>query len=78
MSAAEIAERLDDGHLLARAARTAQPRHQSLAAAIDWSYKLLTSRSSGSSRGCRCSRAVPTSPRCTLSAASPARRRPSR
>ena len=41
MSAAEIAERLDDGHLLARAARTAQPRHQSLAAAIDWSYRLL-------------------------------------
>jgi predicted ATPase/DNA-binding SARP family transcriptional activator len=41
MSAAEIAERLDDGHLLARAARTAQPRHQSIAAAIDWSYRLL-------------------------------------
>ena len=41
MSAAEIAERLDDGHLLARGARTAQPRHQSLAAAIDWSYRLL-------------------------------------
>jgi len=41
MSAAEIAERLDDGRLLARAARSAQPRHQSLAAAIDWSYRLL-------------------------------------
>ena len=41
MSAAEIVERLDDGHLLARGARTAQPRHQSLAAAIDWSYQLL-------------------------------------
>ena len=40
MSAAEIAERLDDGHLLARAARTAQPRHQSIAAAIDWPYRL--------------------------------------
>ncbi len=41
MSAAEIAKRLDDGHLLARGVRTAQPRHQSLAAAIDWSYRLL-------------------------------------
>ena len=41
MSVAEIAARLDDGHLLARGARTAQPRHQSLAAAIDWSYRLL-------------------------------------
>ncbi len=44
MSAAEIAARLDDGHLLARGARTAQPRHQSLAAAIDWSYRLLDGR----------------------------------
>jgi predicted ATPase/DNA-binding SARP family transcriptional activator len=41
MSAAEIAERLDDRHLLVRGPRTAQPRHQSLAAAIDWSYRLL-------------------------------------
>ncbi len=41
MSVTEIAARLDDGHLLARGARTAQPRHQSLAAAIDWSYRLL-------------------------------------
>ena len=42
MSAAEVAQRLDDGRLLARGPRTAQPRHQSLAAAIDWSYRLLS------------------------------------
>lgn len=41
MSVAEIASRLDDGHLLANGPRTAQPRHQSLAAAIEWSYRLL-------------------------------------
>ena len=42
MSAAEVADRLDDGHLLVGGLRTAEPRHQSLAAAIDWSYRLLT------------------------------------
>ena len=41
MSAAEIASRLDDVNLLAHGPRTAQPRHQSLAAAIEWSYRLL-------------------------------------
>ncbi len=41
MSAAEVAQRLDDGRLLARGHRTGQPRHQSLTAAIDWSYRLL-------------------------------------
>jgi predicted ATPase/DNA-binding SARP family transcriptional activator len=42
MSTAEVAQRLDDGRLLAAGSRTAQPRHQSLAAAIDWSYRLLS------------------------------------
>ncbi len=42
MSAAEIVQRLDDGYVLARGPRTAQPRHQSLAAAIEWSYRLLS------------------------------------
>jgi predicted ATPase/DNA-binding SARP family transcriptional activator len=42
MTAAEVAQRLDDSQLLAGGPRTAQPRHQSLAAAIDWSYRLLT------------------------------------
>jgi predicted ATPase/DNA-binding SARP family transcriptional activator len=41
MTAAEVAERLDDGRLLARGERAGQARHQSLAAAIDWSYQLL-------------------------------------
>lgn len=41
MSAAEVAQRLDDGQLLVGGPRTALPRHQSLAAAIDWSYRLL-------------------------------------
>jgi predicted ATPase/DNA-binding SARP family transcriptional activator len=41
MSAAEIASRLDDVNLLTHGPRTAQPRHQSLAAAIEWSYRLL-------------------------------------
>jgi predicted ATPase len=44
MSAAEVAHRLDDGRLLARGSRTAEPRHQSLSAAIDRSYQLLTER----------------------------------
>jgi predicted ATPase/DNA-binding SARP family transcriptional activator len=42
MSAAEIAGKLDGGGLLTGGARTALPRHQSLAAAIDWSYRLLS------------------------------------
>ena len=42
MSEGEIAERLDDARLLAGGVRAAQPRHQSLAAAIDWSYRLLS------------------------------------
>jgi predicted ATPase len=42
MSAAEIARKLDGGGLLSGGARTALPRHQSLAAAIDWSYRLLS------------------------------------
>ncbi|HEY0813431.1 MAG TPA: BTAD domain-containing putative transcriptional regulator [Pseudonocardia sp.] len=41
MSVTEIAGRLDDRHLLANGPRTAEPRHQSLAAAIEWSYRLL-------------------------------------
>ncbi len=42
MNAAEAVHRLDDGRLLAGGARTVPPRHQSLAAAIDWSYRLLS------------------------------------
>jgi predicted ATPase/DNA-binding SARP family transcriptional activator len=42
MSAAEVAERLDGGRLLTGPARAAQPRHHSLTAAIDWSYRLLS------------------------------------
>lgn len=42
MTAAEVVQRLDDGQLLTRGPRAVQPRHQSLTAAIDWSYRLLT------------------------------------
>lgn len=42
MSAAEIARRLDSPRLLSAGARAASPRHQSLTAAIDWSYRLLS------------------------------------
>jgi predicted ATPase/DNA-binding SARP family transcriptional activator len=42
MSPAEVADRLGDAHLLAGGPRHAQPRHQSLTAAIDWSYRLLS------------------------------------
>ncbi|SDO69721.1 Predicted ATPase [Nakamurella panacisegetis] len=42
MTAAEVAQRLDDSRLLTGGPRTVQPRHQSLTAAIDWSYRLLT------------------------------------
>ncbi|GAA0944847.1 BTAD domain-containing putative transcriptional regulator [Pseudonocardia zijingensis] len=41
MSATELAQRLDTSRLV-RTARGADPRHQSLVAAIDWSYRLLS------------------------------------
>ncbi|TWF77231.1 putative ATPase [Pseudonocardia hierapolitana] len=41
MSATELAHRLDSSRLL-HATRGADPRHQSLVAAIDWSYRLLS------------------------------------
>ena len=41
MSAAEVARRLDGGRFVGRGARGGEPRHQSLVAAIDWSYRLL-------------------------------------
>jgi predicted ATPase/DNA-binding SARP family transcriptional activator len=41
MSATELAHRLDSSRL-AHATRGAAPRHQSLVAAIDWSYRLLS------------------------------------
>jgi len=43
MSVSEIAKRLDDRfNLLTVGSRTALPRHQTLRAAIDWSYDLLS------------------------------------
>ena len=42
MSATEVAQRLDDSRLLVGGPRPAQPWHHSLAAAIDWSYQLLS------------------------------------
>ena len=43
LSAEQIAQRLDDRfHLLTGGSRTAQPRHQTLQAAIEWSYNLLS------------------------------------
>lgn len=43
LKTSEIAARLDDRfHLLTISSRTALPRHQTLRAAIDWSYDLLT------------------------------------
>ena len=43
MDVAQIAERLDDRfELLQRSMRDPQPRHQTLRAAVDWSYGLLT------------------------------------
>lgn len=42
LSVEQIASRLDDRfHLLTGGSRTAMPRHQTLRAAIDWSYDLL-------------------------------------
>ena len=42
MSSLDVARRLDRLRLLSGGARDALPRQQSLAATIDWSYKLLT------------------------------------
>jgi predicted ATPase/DNA-binding SARP family transcriptional activator len=42
MTAPELADRLDNTRLVSGGARGALPRHQSLVAAIDWSYRLLT------------------------------------
>jgi hypothetical protein len=43
LSIEQIADRLDDPlNLLTGGSRTALPRHQTLLAAIDWSYNLLT------------------------------------
>jgi predicted ATPase/class 3 adenylate cyclase len=43
LSASQIAQRLDDRfHLLTGGSRTALPRHQTLQAAIEWSYNLLS------------------------------------
>ena len=42
MSSLEVARRLDKLRLLSGGARDAMPRQQSLAATIDWSYRLLT------------------------------------
>jgi predicted ATPase len=44
MDPQELTRRLDDERLHVPGARTAQPRHQSLTAAIDWSYVLLSLR----------------------------------
>jgi predicted ATPase/DNA-binding SARP family transcriptional activator len=44
MDPAELARRLDAERLRVPGTRTAQPRHQSLTAAIDWSYELLSPR----------------------------------
>ena len=43
LSVQQIAERLDDRfHLLTSGSRTARIRHQTLEAALDWSYELLS------------------------------------
>jgi predicted ATPase/DNA-binding SARP family transcriptional activator len=42
MSSLDIARRLDGLRLLTGGSRGAHPRHQSVTAAIDWSYQLLT------------------------------------
>jgi predicted ATPase/DNA-binding SARP family transcriptional activator len=42
MSSLDVARRLDTLRLLSGGSRGAQPRQQSLAATIDWSYRLLT------------------------------------
>ena len=60
MSPAAILERLDERfRLLAQGRRTARRRHQTLRAAVDWSYGLLgPDRSRSSSSVSRCSRAT--------------------
>ncbi len=42
MTATELAHRLDNARLVSGGPRGALPRHQSLVAAIDWSYRLLS------------------------------------
>jgi predicted ATPase/DNA-binding SARP family transcriptional activator len=42
MSSLDVARRLDGLRLLSGGTRDASPRHQSVAATIDWSYRLLT------------------------------------
>jgi predicted ATPase/DNA-binding SARP family transcriptional activator len=42
MSAWELADRLHSGRLVSRGTRGSPSRHQSLSAAIDWSYRLLS------------------------------------
>ena len=42
MTAAEVAQRLDRAAFLSGGPRETAPRHQSLAAAIDWSYQLMS------------------------------------
>jgi predicted ATPase len=42
MTATELAHRLDNARLVSGGPRGALPRHQSLVAAIDWSYQLLS------------------------------------
>jgi predicted ATPase/DNA-binding SARP family transcriptional activator len=44
MSSLDVARRLDGLRLLSGGTRDASPRHQSLAATIDWSYRLLTNK----------------------------------
>lgn len=44
MNALEMARRLDHDRLVRGSARGSTPRHQSLVAALDWSYRLLTDR----------------------------------
>ena len=54
----ELLDRLDDRFaLLAGADRLAPPRQRSLAATVEWSYRLLDEPGSGCSGRCRCSRA---------------------
>ena len=59
MAVAQLAERLDDRfRLLTAGSRTAVPRHQTLRAAIDWSWELLSDAERVCCGGWRSSRAV--------------------
>ena len=59
MAVAQLAERLDDRfRLLTAGSRTAVPRHQTLRAAIDWSWELLPDAERVCCGGWRSSRAV--------------------